>query len=60
MMRKEYEERRGNQTKEIRSAMEKRHIATDTGDHVGDLEAQGEISDLMAQVDELDRKFRMV
>jgi hypothetical protein len=41
------------------TAMEKR-IAADSGDHVGDLEAQGEISDLMAQVDELDRKFRLV
>ena len=60
MTRKEYEERRGNLTKEIRSAMEKRKIAADGGDHVADLEAQGEISDLMAQVDELDRKFRLV
>jgi hypothetical protein len=60
MTRKEYEERRGNLTKEIRSAMEKRMIAADSGDHAADLEAQGEISDLMAQVDELDRKFRLV
>jgi hypothetical protein len=60
MTRKEYEERRGNLTKEIRGAMAKRQIAADGGDHVGDLEAQGEISDLMAQIDELDRKFRLV
>jgi hypothetical protein len=40
--------------------MAKRQIAADSGDHVGDLEAQGEISDLMAQIDELDRKFRLV
>ncbi len=40
--------------------MEKREIAADRGDRFGDLEAQGEISDLMAQVDELDRKFRLV
>jgi hypothetical protein len=59
MTRKEYEERRGNLTKEIRKAMEKRMIA-DSGDHPGDLDAQGEISDLMAQIDELDRKFRLV
>ena len=58
MTRKEYEERRSNLTKEIRKAMEKRAIAADSGDHVADLEAQGEISDLMAQIDELDRKFR--
>jgi len=60
MTRKEYDERRGNLTKEIRTAMEKRKIAGDSGDHVGDLEAQGEIGDLMAQIDELDRKFRLV
>jgi uncharacterized coiled-coil DUF342 family protein len=60
MTRKEYEERRGNLTKEIRTAMEKRKIAADSGDRFGDLEAQGEISDLMAQIDELDRKFRRV
>jgi uncharacterized coiled-coil DUF342 family protein len=60
MTRKEYDERRGNLTKEIRNAMEKRKIAADSGDHVADLEAQGEISDLMAQIDELDRKFRQV
>jgi hypothetical protein len=30
-MRKEYEERRGNLTKEIRKAMEKRMIAADSG-----------------------------
>jgi uncharacterized coiled-coil DUF342 family protein len=60
MTRKEYEERRGNLTKEIRKAMEKRMIAADSGDHAGDLDAQGEISDLMAQIDELDRKFRLV
>ena len=35
-------------------------MAADSGDHVADLEAQGEISDLMAQIDELDRKFRQV
>ena len=33
---------------------------TDSGDRFGDLEAQGEIGDLMAQVDELDRKYRLV
>jgi uncharacterized coiled-coil DUF342 family protein len=60
MTRKEYEERRGNLTKDIRNAMEKRKMAADSGDHVADLEAQGEISDLMAQIDELDRKFRRV
>jgi uncharacterized coiled-coil DUF342 family protein len=60
MTRKEYDERRGNLTKEIRKAMEKRAIAANSGDHLGDLEAQGEISDLMAQIDELDRKFRLV
>jgi len=60
MTRKEYDERRGNLTKDIRNAMEKRKIAADSGDHVADLEAQGEISDLMAQIDELDRKFRRV
>jgi hypothetical protein len=60
MTRKEYDERRGNLTKDIRNAMEKRKMAADSGDHVGDLEAQSEISDLMAQVDELDRKFRLV
>jgi uncharacterized coiled-coil DUF342 family protein len=60
MTRKEYDERRGNLTKEIRNAMERRKIAADSGDHVADLEAQGEISDLMAQIDELDRKFRQV
>jgi uncharacterized coiled-coil DUF342 family protein len=60
MTRKEYEERRANLTKEVRSAMEKRKVAADSGDHVGDLEAQGEISDLMAQIDELNRKFRLV
>ena len=60
MTRKEYDERRGNLTKEIRIAMKKREVAADSGDHVGDLEAQGEISDLMAQIDELDRKFRLV
>jgi hypothetical protein len=58
MTRKEYEERRGNLTKEIRTAMEQRMTAARNGDHVGELEAQGEISDLMAQVDDLDRKFR--
>ena len=58
MTREEYEERRGNLTKEIRKAMEKRKVAADGGDHMGDLEAQGEISDLMAQVEELDRQFR--
>ncbi len=60
MTRKEYDERRGNLTKEIRNAMERRKVAADSGDHVADLEAQGEISDLMAQIDELDRKFRQV
>jgi uncharacterized coiled-coil DUF342 family protein len=60
MTRKEYDERRGNLTKEIRNAMERRKIAADSGDHVADLEAQGEISDIMAQIDELDRKFRQV
>jgi hypothetical protein len=60
MTRKEYDERRGNLTREIRSAMAKRKIAADSGDHAGDLDAQGEISDLMAQIDELDRKFRLV
>jgi len=60
MTRKEYDERRGNLTKEIRNAMERRKIAADSGDHVADLEAQGEISDIMAQIDELDRKFREV
>jgi hypothetical protein len=40
--------------------MEKRMIAAESGDHAGDLDAQGEISDLMAQIDELDRKFRLV
>ena len=60
MTRKEYDERRGNLTKDIRNAMEKRKMAADSGDHVADLEAQGEISDLMAQIDELDRKFRLV
>jgi len=60
MTRKEYDERRGNLTKEIRNAMERRKIAADSGDHVADLDAQGEISDLMAQIDELDRKFRQV
>jgi len=60
MTRKEYDERRGNLTKDIRNAMEKRKMAADSGDHVADLEAQGEISDLMAQIDELDRKFRQV
>jgi uncharacterized coiled-coil DUF342 family protein len=60
MTRKEYDERRGNLTKDIRNAMEKRKMAADSGDHVADLEAQGEISDLMAQIDELDRKFRRV
>jgi hypothetical protein len=59
MTRKEYDERRGN-PKDIRNAMEKRKMAADSGDHVADLEAQGEISDLMAQIDELDRKFRRV
>jgi hypothetical protein len=58
MTRKEYEECRGNLTKEIRKAMEKRKIAVENGDRAGDLDAQGEISDLMAQVDELERKFR--
>jgi hypothetical protein len=60
MTRKEYEERRGDLKKEIRAAMERRRIAADSGDHAQDLEAQGEISDLMAQVDELDREFRLV
>ena len=60
MTRKEYDERRGNLTKDIRNAMEKRKKAADSGDHVADLEAQGEISDIMAQIDELDRKFRQV
>ncbi len=60
MTRKEYDERRGNLTKEIRNAMERRKVAADSGDHVADLEAQGEISDLMAQVDELDGKYRLV
>ena len=60
LTRKEYDERRGNLTKEIRNAMERRKIAADSGDHVADLEAQGEISDIMAQIDELDRKFREV
>jgi uncharacterized coiled-coil DUF342 family protein len=60
MTRKEYDERRGNLMKDIRNAMEKRKMAADSGDHVADLEAQGEISDLMAQIDELDRKFRRV
>lgn len=55
MTRKEYDERRGNLTKDIRNAMEKRKMAADSGDHVADLEAQGEISDLVAQIDELDR-----
>ena len=59
MTRKEYDERRGNLTKEIRNAMERRKIAADSGDHVADLEAQGEIGDI-AQIDELDRKFRQV
>jgi hypothetical protein len=60
MTRKEYEERRGNLTKEVRKAMEKRKVAADGGDHAADLDAQGEISDLMAQIDELDRKFRLL
>jgi hypothetical protein len=58
MTRKEYEERRSALTAEIRKAMEKRKIAAGRGDHAADLDAQGEISDLMAQVDELDREFR--
>jgi hypothetical protein len=57
MTRKDYEERRSALSKEIREAMRKRQAADDGGDRAGDLEAQGEISDLMAQIDELDRQF---
>jgi len=60
MTREEYEERRGNLTREIRSAMEERKVAAESGDRLGDLEAQGEISVLMAQVDALDREYRLV
>jgi hypothetical protein len=38
--------------------MEKRKIAANSGDLAGDLDAEGEINDLMAQIDELDREFR--
>ena len=41
MTREEYEERRGNLRKEIRKAMEKRKIAADGGDHMGDLRGAG-------------------
>jgi hypothetical protein len=58
MTRKEYEERRSALTAEIRKAMEKRKIAANSGDLAGDLDAEGEINDLMAQIDELDRTFR--
>jgi hypothetical protein len=37
--------------------MQKQQIAADSGNRAGDLEAQGEISDLMARVDELYRHF---
>ena len=59
MTRKEYDDRRSALTKEIREAMRKQQIAADSGDRAGDLDAQGEISDLMAQVEELDRQFRV-
>jgi ribonucleotide reductase alpha subunit len=59
MTRKEYDDRRSALSKEIREAMRKQQVAADSGDRAGDLDAQGEISDLMAQVDELDRKFRL-